>query len=307
MKKNSHWTTLREESIKELANGKAKPKIFPKTSNQAKYIRAIERSVVTICNGLAGTGKTLLACSVAAQMLKEGKVERIVVSRPLLECDEETGTLPGDMWEKIVDMMAPMFDALEFFYCHKEIEELKKEKKLIVVPLAKMRGSTFRNSFVILDEAQNATYRQLKMFLTRFGENSRVVVCGDHTQSDIKSREKNSLREVTQRLRFRPHSDISIVELGREDICRHPLIQLIDECLSDDIEDGYYSDSISQVRCPGCQKKVFYDSLAEKLNLLVECWSCSGSIDVIDEAGKVNPIIVDEPPEIKGISLWRPQ
>ena len=230
--KKDHWQQLANKSLKEMFPDRERRFLAPKTPNQAFYLQTLQTKIVTIYTGPAGTGKSYLACGQAARMLRREEIEKIVICRPLVECDEELGTLPGDLWDKVSIIMSPLLDALEQFNTPKEIEKLKADGKLQIVPLGQMRGSTFRKSFVIVDEAQNATFKQLKMFLTRFGVDTKVVVCGDASQSDLRGYGSNPLTEVIERFADNCNPDIGIVKLGREDIVRHPLIAWIDERLS---------------------------------------------------------------------------
>jgi phosphate starvation-inducible PhoH-like protein len=201
----------------------------PLTKNQAVYADAIRKHTVTIAAGPPGSGKTYIPCGIAAKMLQAGEVERIVVARPLIQCDEELGILPGDLNEKVSPFLAPVFDAFGDFFEQKDLQRLEFENKLVVCPLAVMRGRTFKNSFVILDEASNATAGQLRMFLTRFGVGSKVVVSGDIFQSDLTPGKMPPLLDVMKRLRG--HKDIAVVQLTDADVVRHPLISFIDERL----------------------------------------------------------------------------
>jgi phosphate starvation-inducible PhoH-like protein len=166
-----------------------------------------------------------MACGKAVELLRAGKVSRVVITRPLQECGEETGILPGDLWEKIVDMMAPLLDALDEFLGPGELEQMRHAGLVQVIPLAKMRGRTLKDSFVILDEAQNATFAQLKMFLTRFGSKCKMVVCGDHTQSDLPYKGTNSLLETVGRFEADLHRDVRVVRFGEADIVRDELVR----------------------------------------------------------------------------------
>jgi phosphate starvation-inducible PhoH-like protein len=192
----------------------------------------VETSTVTFCVGPAGTGKTYMACGVAAQMLREGRIDSIIVARPLVDCDEELGFLPGDINEKVGPYVAPVMDSLSDFLTPKEMQEYVQKGKIIVVPLAVMRGRTFKRAFVIIDEAQNATFGQLRMALTRIGEGTRIVINGDIKQVDLSC--KAPLIAVLRRLMQPPRNpDIALVKMEREDVMRHPLVQFLDERLCD--------------------------------------------------------------------------
>jgi phosphate starvation-inducible PhoH-like protein len=218
-----------EKRDRDVAERSAKKPLRPLTDNQKRYVEAVDRCTVTIVAGPPGSGKTYCACGIAARMLKSGDVDRVVVARPLLTCGEELGFLPGDMNEKVSPYLAPVFDSLEDFFEKRELQTLVSQEKIVICPLAVMRGRSFKKSFVILDEANNATYGQLRMFLTRFGEGSKVVVSGDLFQSDLTPGRMPPLLDVMKRLNG--HPDISIVQLTDDDVVRHPLIRFIEERL----------------------------------------------------------------------------
>lgn len=291
-----HWSELREESVLEVYQTRSR-QLRPLTANQAKYLKAVETSTVTLCTGPAGTGKSYMACGIAARMLREGRCERVVLSRPLAECDEEVGTEPGDMMDKVAGVMQPMLDALRDFVPRHELARLFREEKLAVVPLARMRGRTFHDSFVLLDEAQNATLRQLRMFLTRFGRNARVVVNGDHTQSDLPYRGRpNSLLEVIHRLSPGRHPSVAIVRLGRGDIVRHELIQHIEERLGPREGGGEYHQQggWKALPCPACKTALRYEAAAERAEeSVLRCCHCGAHVELLDEDGFPDPVVLD--------------
>ncbi len=209
-------------------------KVSGKTANHKKYLEAIDKSTITFCLGPAGTGKTWMSCGRAIEMLQAGQVDRVVVTRPMVSCGEDLGFLPGDISGKIGPFVQPAFDAFGDFLSKEELEKFITKKAIHVVPLAVMRGLTFKNAVVILDEAQNATFPQLRMLLTRFGASSKVIINGDPTQSDLNSSECPLMR-VIHRLQANaelPDKPISIIRMGREDTMRHELIQWLDEVLA---------------------------------------------------------------------------
>lgn len=199
--------------------------VKPHTRNHAAYLQSIDTNLITICAGPAGTGKTWMACARAARVFKSGDVERIILCRPAVECGEKLGFLPGELDNKLGPYVLPMFDALGDFLPAKEIAELAENKVIELCPLAYMRGRTIRNGFIILDEAQNASYEQLKMFVTRYGENTRMVVCGDTSQSDLPKAQRNDFEKVIANLE--DIKGIGIVHLDERDIMRHPLVEEI--------------------------------------------------------------------------------
>jgi hypothetical protein len=220
-------------------------------------------------------------------MLRSNRVDRIIITRPLVECDEKMGAMPGDMMEKVADMMAPMTEAFGDFFSADEIRKLMFEGKLQIIPLGKMRGRSLRSAFVILDEAQNATFKQLRMFLTRFALNSRVVVNGDYTQSDLPTHMGVPLYEVIRRFRAKEgfkEKPISVIVLGREDIVRHPLIQWVDEALTDDVSPPVILTNEEEVwydePCPACHAKLWYEDSEDVEQ--IECHHCKAIIDLYD-------------------------
>ena len=188
-------------------------------------MRAIEESTLTIGIGPAGTGKTYLAIVMAVRALKRREASRVILSRPAVEAGERLGFLSGDLREKVDPYMRPLFDALGELLDDSLIGKYMERGTLEVAPLAYMRGRTLSDAFVILDEAQNATDDQLKMFLTRLGSSSKMVVTGDVTQIDLPAGQRSGLRTAAARLR--DIEDVSVVELGDLDIVRHPLVARI--------------------------------------------------------------------------------
>lgn len=220
---SKHWTELRDENVQNRF------KLKPLNDKQDQYLFAIETSTITLGLGTAGTGKTYLACYLASQMLLGGRIDRIILTRPIIGCGSGIGFLPGDIWEKTSPYMAPMLDCFDEFLSPEKFATYLEKDIIKLVPLELMRGFSVKNSVIIADEMQNASYTQLHMLLTRFGANSRVIICGDVKQSDLDC-QKNPLLDVADRIFG--HPDISMVWFTREDVVRHPLIQYIDERLS---------------------------------------------------------------------------
>lgn len=206
-----------------LTNYKGKP-IFPKTSNQQKFVESLIKNLVSIAIGPAGTGKTFLSIAVACRMLQNGEVERLVLTRPAVEAGESLGFLPGDMVQKVDPYLRPIYDALNDCLGSEKVQVLTSLNKIEIAPIAFMRGRTLSNSFIILDEAQNCTSMQLKMFLTRLGKNSKMAISGDITQIDL-ANGKSGFEKVSIALKNIP--EIGIIYLEKEDITRHPLIETI--------------------------------------------------------------------------------
>ena len=202
-----------------------KAPISPKTSGQKRYLEAIRKYDLTFGIGPAGTGKTYLAVAMAVATFKSGKAERIVLTRPAVEAGEALGFLPGDLYEKLAPYLRPLHDALHDMLPADEIQKHMERGIIEIAPLAYMRGRTLNHSFIILDEAQNATAEQMFMFLTRMGMNSRIVVTGDPTQTDLPPSKPSGLNEACKALKKIP--DVAIVEFHSQDVIRHPLIKKI--------------------------------------------------------------------------------
>ncbi len=219
--------TLPAERIekREVAVGNAARKVKPRTPGQAEYIDAIREHDMTFCFGPAGCGKTYLAVATAVEAYRSKQVRKIVLVRPAVEAGESLGYLPGDLKEKLNPYLRPLLDAINEMVDFDQVKFLMEQDVIEVIPLAYMRGRTLNQAFVILDEAQNATVAQMKMFLTRMGEGSKVVVSGDITQVDLPSGVTSGLRDAVQRLQG--IEGIAMVRLNETDIVRHPLVQRI--------------------------------------------------------------------------------
>jgi phosphate starvation-inducible PhoH-like protein len=200
-------------------------KVAPKTINQKNYVDAIRAKTVTFGIGPAGTGKTYLAIAMAAQALSSRRVGRIILTRPAVEAGERLGFLPGDLMAKVDPYLRPLFDALYDMLEPERVNQYIESGAIEVAPLAFMRGRTLNDSFVILDEAQNTSPEQMKMFLTRLGFGSQIVVTGDVTQIDLPKGERSGLIEIAQVLEG--VDDIAFVRFGDEDVVRHKLVQKI--------------------------------------------------------------------------------
>lgn len=209
----------------EVAIGNAGRRIKPRTEGQAEYLEAIRRHDMTFCIGPAGCGKTYLAVATAVEALKSRTIRKIVLVRPAVEAGESLGYLPGDLHEKLNPYLRPLLDAINEMIDFDQVKYLMEQNIIEVIPLAYMRGRTLNQAFVILDEAQNATVAQMKMFLTRMGEGSKIVVSGDVSQVDLPPGTTSGLRDAVQRLGG--INGICFVRLTEGDIVRHPLVRKI--------------------------------------------------------------------------------
>ena len=202
-----------------------KKSIIPRSEKQKGYVRALRQSDIIISAGPAGTGKTFLAVAVGLTMLLEKKIERIILSRPAVEAGERLGFLPGDMKEKVDPYLRPLYDSLYDLFDFEKIQRMIEIGDIEIAPLAFMRGRTLKNSFAILDEAQNATDTQIKMFLTRIGENSKIVVNGDPSQIDLPNKNMSGLVRSKELLGHL--NEIAVVDFDHSDVVRHPLVSKI--------------------------------------------------------------------------------
>jgi phosphate starvation-inducible protein PhoH and related proteins len=201
--------------------------LVPKSAGQAAYVQAIRDHDIVLCTGPAGSGKTFLAVALAVASLRAGQVRKIVLVRPAVEAGESLGYLPGDMQAKINPYLRPLLDALREMMDFEAVKRLTEQDIVEMIPLAYMRGRTLNDAFIILDEAQNATVAQMKMFLTRLGHGSKMFICGDTTQIDLPADRTSGLVDAVRRLRDVP--GCGLVQLGGADIVRHAIVQRIVE------------------------------------------------------------------------------
>ena len=212
-----------------------KKSVIPRSEKQKNYVRALKEKEIIISAGPAGTGKTFLAVAVALTMLLEKKIERIILSRPAVEAGERLGFLPGDMREKVDPYLRPLYDSLYDLLDFEKIQKKIEVGDIEIAPLAFMRGRTLKNSFAILDEAQNATDTQIKMFLTRIGENSKIVINGDPSQIDLPNKSLSGLNRSKKLLGHL--KEISVVDFDHNDVVRHPLVSKIVKAYSEKTEE----------------------------------------------------------------------
>jgi phosphate starvation-inducible PhoH-like protein len=206
--------------------------VRPRTDGQGRYVRAMQENDLTFCIGPAGTGKTFLAVGMAVNLLRQGQVKRIVLVRPAVEAGERLGFLPGDIVAKVNPYLRPLFDALNDMLEPEQVKRYMENDIIEIVPLAYMRGRTLNQAVIILDEGQNTTVPQMKMFLTRMGNGSKIIVTGDVTQVDLPRQMRSGLIDAVHRLRDLDR--IAIIYLDEHDIVRHPLVQQIVRAYEED-------------------------------------------------------------------------
>ena len=224
VKKNMKLEESNVKSFKQLIKTPRKS-VIARSEKQSDYIKALKENDIILSLGPAGTGKSFLAVSVAVTLLMEKKIERVILSRPAVEAGEKLGFLPGDMKEKVDPYLRPLYDALYELFGAEKIDKRIETGEIEIAPLAFMRGRTLKNCFAILDEAQNATETQIKMFLTRIGENSKLVVNGDPSQIDLINKSHSGL--VKSKNILRELEEIKIIEFDHTDVVRHPLVSKI--------------------------------------------------------------------------------
>ena len=224
VKKNIGLNNSNIKSFNQLIKTPRKS-VIARSDKQSEYIKALKENDIIMSLGPAGTGKSFLAVSVAVTLLIEKKIDRVILSRPAVEAGEKLGFLPGDMKEKVDPYLRPLYDALYELFGAEKIDKKIETGEIEIAPLAFMRGRTLKNCFAILDEAQNATETQIKMFLTRIGENSKLVVNGDPSQIDLINKSQSGLIKSKNILKHL--EEIKIIEFDHNDVVRHPLVSKI--------------------------------------------------------------------------------
>ena len=213
------------EESEPILYGSSGKKIIAKTSNQKKIVELHSKNDLLFVNGPAGTGKTYVSVALGVKALKEKKVKKIIITRPVVEAGENLGFLPGDLQDKIDPYLKPIYDALEDMIPIQKMRKLIENKTIEIAPLAYMRGRTLKNAFILLDEAQNTTQSQLKMFLTRLGENSKMIVTGDISQIDLRKNQSSGLIDAQNKLN--KITGIGFIHLDSTDVLRHNLVKKI--------------------------------------------------------------------------------
>ncbi len=224
VKKNIEIDESNVKSFKQLIKT-PKKSVIARSEKQSEYIKALKENDIVLSLGPAGTGKSFLAVSVAVTLLMEKKIDRVILSRPAVEAGEKLGFLPGDMKDKVDPYLRPLYDALYELFGADKIDKKIEAGEIEIAPLAFMRGRTLKNCFAILDEAQNATETQIKMFLTRIGENSKLVVNGDPSQVDLINKAHSGL--VKSKNILKDIKEIKLIEFDHNDVVRHPLVSKI--------------------------------------------------------------------------------
>ena len=224
VKKNFEIEETNVKSFKQLIKT-PKKSVIARSEKQSDYIKALKENDIVMSLGPAGTGKSFLAVSVAVTLLMEKKIDRVILSRPAVEAGEKLGFLPGDMKEKVDPYLRPLYDALYELFGAEKIDKKIETGEIEIAPLAFMRGRTLKNCFAILDEAQNATETQIKMFLTRIGENSKLVVNGDPSQVDLINKSHSGL--IKSKNILNDLKEIKLIEFDHNDVVRHPLVSKI--------------------------------------------------------------------------------
>lgn len=289
-----HWRVQQEAAFADAVAQIHRKQLEAKTPGQAVYLDNLSKKKVTVCLGPAGTGKSFCAAGRACHLLATKQVEKIVLTRPLVQCGQGYGFLPGEKSEKIAPFFRPLIDCMREFMTASEYNRRLADGTIELLPLEDMRGTTLKGTFLICDEAQNAHYHQLHMLLTRFGPGSKFVVCGDvsRTQVDILHRGVTPLSEVVRRIEGRGgNPSIGVVRLTRKDIVREGLVQWLDEALGEEKVEAWY-----KFKCPGCAEQAWYSN-GDESDLTttdvdaVKCWNCGAAVSLFDKQDEFSPFI----------------
>ncbi len=229
--KKEQASPKQDDQNKQVSLNIRKKTLMARTPTQASYIKALRRHEMTFGIGPAGTGKTYIAVAAGVEMYEQNKIDRLVFTRPAVEAGEKLGFLPGDMKEKIDPYLRPIYDALHDFLGAERVEKMMERNEIEIAPLAFMRGRTLSRAYVLLDEAQNTTTSQMKMFLSRMGEDSRMVITGDPSQTDLLNGQMSGLKEAL--LVLRDIDDIAFIEFNNQDVVRHKLVGKILQAYDD--------------------------------------------------------------------------
>ncbi|MGL4982110.1 MAG: PhoH family protein [Treponemataceae bacterium] len=233
---NQNTSNAMTDNYIQIPNGLKR--IYPKSFNQSDLIQRVRQQNLVFCTGPAGSGKTFIAVAEALRLLLEGKKHKLVLTRPVVEAGESLGFLPGDLEQKIHPYLMPFYDAMEVLLPREVIRRLEENKMIEIAPLAYMRGRTLSESIILLDEAQNTTPEQMKMFLTRMGINSKIIVTGDLTQVDLPRKIQSGLHHALSVLQNIP--EISYIKMTAQDVMRNPLVKQIVLAYESESENGYF-------------------------------------------------------------------
>jgi phosphate starvation-inducible PhoH-like protein len=287
------WRLAQEAAVAERFAAQRRVQLQAKTPGQQVYLDNIEAKTVTVCTGPGGTGKSWLSVGRGVQLLLARKYDRLILTRPLVNCGPGYGYLPGDKSEKIAPFLRPLLDILHEFISPEEVARRFREGSIEFFPLDDMRGSTLKKAFVVCDEAQNGLYHQLHMLGTRLGQGSKFVICGDtsRTQIDTSLRGPNPLKEVVRRIEAKGgHADVGVVKLTRADIVRHDLVRWLDETLGDEVVEEW-----DRVKCPACKAALWYVLEDGTDPDVVKCWQCQKTISLWGPDEEFSPQILANP------------
>lgn len=273
-----HWKETQERECRRSTTVKAR------TKNQQIYLDSMLKNQVTVVTGPAGTGKTYVAAGVAAHLFYQSVIDKIIVTRPLVECGHKMGAFPGSPAEKAEPYMRPVIDDLMEFF-GRDYHKFVQENKIQIVPLELMRGSSLKRTFILCDESQNATSKQLRMLVTRFDVGSKIVIAGDVLQADLTVGNLNPLEDMVNRFSFQCHKNVFITKLTYEDCQRPEVVQWMDFRMSDQYDPtGTKNEQWFDTDCPSCKISLNYEDSNEDLDQII-CYSCNKRIELLDANG----------------------